>query len=272
MKILYKQNKNTTSALDVLGVNDCYLKLITDSTVRTASRKPHHHAFYEVHIITEGLQIYEINEERLEISGGSLLFISPFIAHRLIHSSQEINKFAICFDSNKQTEKAYFKIEIPDKLFADLNLLQEESKKSTELSLVLTECKLCETIITLLRDASCKESTAKATQNENTLLSLAKQYITDNVERSPAVSEVASYCSISERQLTRLFCIHEGKNPKQFITDIKTQKIKELILDERLSLKRISEQMGFTSEYYFNSFFKKQFGMPPSTYRKMHGK
>ena len=272
MKILYNQNKNATSLLNFLKIDNCYLKYITDSSTRVSSRKPHHHTFYEVHIITDGLQVYEIGGKRYDVSKGNMLFISPRIPHRLLHSSKKICKFAICFNSDKQTEKPFFKTEITPVLLEGLNLLYDESGKSTEFSLFLTECRLCEIIITLLRFAGYREGIINAHEGTNSILSLAKQYITDNIERAPTVSEVANYCCISERQLTRLFATHEKQTPKQFITDVKIKKIAKLILDDDLSLREISDRMGFASEYYFNALFKKHFGLPPSNYRKMHGK
>ena len=41
---------------------------------------------------------------------------------------------------------------------------------------------------------------------------LAKQYISDNVDSAPSVPEVAAYCHLSCRQLTRLFLqLHKGE-------------------------------------------------------------
>ena len=272
MKILYNQNKNQTSALSISGIEQCYLKYITDSSTRISSKKLHHHTFYEVHIIHSGVQVYDILGKEYEITDGQLLFIQPHIPHRLVSSSNGIEKYAICFRTQTETQLPFFTKKFSRTFLKDLATLKDESKKKTDFSRYITECTLCKTIITLLRNAKCKEYSNEQKESENTILSLAKQYIKDNIECSPTVCEVANYCSISERQLTRLFIAHESINAKQFITEVKTKKIAEFILDENLSLQEISKRMGFSNEYYFNSFFKKHFGLPPANYRKMHGK
>lgn len=272
MKILYKQNKNQTSALSAAGIEHCYLKHITDSYMHMSNRKSHHHTFFEVHLMISGMQIYEIDGKQCEISDGQLLFINPNIPHKLVSSRENIQKYAICFNFKIHPQMQFFKDKISQALLKSLNSINCESKKKTDFSLLLTECKLCEIIITLLRNAKYKETKPEYSEIENTILSLAKQYITDNIEHSPTVCEIANYCGISERQLTRIFTIHEGTSAKQFITCVKVERLTELILEDNLSLQEISNRMGFSSEYYFNAFFKKNFGMPPGEYRKMHGK
>ena len=47
--------------------------------------------------------------------------------------------------------------------------------------------------------------------------------------------------------------------------------IEKLLSDPTLSLREISEIMGFNNEYYFSTFFKKHGGSPPGEYRRMIG-
>ena len=96
---------------------------------------------------------------------------------------------------------------------------------------------------------------------------MATQYIQDNIEQAPTVSEVAAYCGVSERQLSRIFA-GEGQSPAEIIRAQRVRRIEELLADPSLSLKDIGDRMGFSDEYYFNAFFKKYAGMTPGAYRK----
>jgi AraC-like DNA-binding protein len=85
------------------------------------------------------------------------------------------------------------------------------------------------------------------------------------------VGEVAKYCYLSTKQLTRIFNVYEGVSPGEYIIKARVAKIKKLISDKSFSLKQISDIMHFNNEYYFNAFFKKHSGLPPGEYRKMLG-
>ena len=108
--------------------------------------------------------------------------------------------------------------------------------------------------------------------DENAVLNLARQYVSDNIEFFPSVSDVAEYCHLSTKQLTRIFHKHLLMPPGEYITLERVACIEKMLLDEQYSLKEISEKMSFSSEYYFNAFFKKHWGMPPGSYKKMMGK
>lgn len=88
---------------------------------------------------------------------------------------------------------------------------------------------------------------------------------------SPGVVDVATYCYLSTKQLTRIFQKYEGVTPGEYIIKRRIVKIESLLADASLSLKQVSMMMNFDNEYYFNAFFKKYSGMPPGEYRKMHG-
>ena len=64
----------------------------------------------------------------------------------------------------------------------------------------------------------------------------------------------------------------EGIAPGEFIKNQRIRLMEKMLSDETLSLSEISEKMHFSSEYYFNTFFKKYAGMPPGEYRKRAAK
>ena len=104
--------------------------------------------------------------------------------------------------------------------------------------------------------------------NEDARLTMAKQYIKDNIETNLKLTEVAAYCYIGTKQLTRLFRQYENTTPAMYIQKERINKIIEL-MNTPLSLSEISEKMNFSSEYHFNSFFKKMESQPPGEYRRM---
>ena len=55
---------------------------------------------------------------------------------------------------------------------------------------------------------------------------------------------------------------------KELIQEAKFSKAREILLQRQdLSIREISEMLGFSSEYYFNQFFKRKEGYPPGIFR-----
>ena len=84
---------------------------------------------------------------------------------------------------------------------------------------------------------------------------MAKQYIDDNIELNPRVSDVADFCYLSTRQLTRIFREKEQITPAAYIKKKQIAYFENLLCKSELSLREIAEKMNFSSEYTFNSFF-----------------
>lgn len=58
-------------------------------------------------------------------------------------------------------------------------------------------------------------------------------------------------------------------SPNQFVQLIKIKHAEQMIKTTDLSIKEVSEQLGFSSPYYFSSVFKKYYLMSPKEYVKL---
>lgn len=68
--------------------------------------------------------------------------------------------------------------------------------------------------------------------------------------------------------LSRLFSSVEGITIEKFITKLKTEKIKELLIYNELTLSEIAFKMDYSSVAYLSTQFKKETGMTPSEFKK----
>ncbi|WP_245308316.1 AraC family transcriptional regulator [Halalkalibacter urbisdiaboli] len=69
--------------------------------------------------------------------------------------------------------------------------------------------------------------------------------------------------------LSKAFKKMIGVNFIDYVTTLRIDKAKELLLNTNMKINDISEQVGYRHSY-FNRIFKKQVGIPPSQYRKVH--
>jgi len=279
VKILYKQPETGQDAqlpFHCLGIGQCYLKQIHFAKdIHSISKKVHHHTFYEVHFIASGSQSYAEGNAVYSPQTGQFLLIPPMCPHQLISSDPSTEKFALVFSVNpalaKLPDNRCIVGTIPEDVWGEIRRIQAESAVKSHLSGLLIGGSVFSIIVWLLRQAGLKESTeSSADTGKDPRLPMAKQYILDNIELSPTISDAAGYCYLSSKQLTRLFLHYEGISPAQYIRQQKVLHIQQLLRQNELSLRQISERMHFNNEYYFSTFFKKHSGTTPGLYRKMY--
>ena len=70
--------------------------------------------------------------------------------------------------------------------------------------------------------------------------------------------------------LSFLFSRMEGKSIQQFQQEIKTERIKELLEYDELSISEIAIDLGYSSAGYLSTQFKKSTGLTPSQYKLDH--
>lgn len=86
---------------------------------------------------------------------------------------------------------------------------------------------------------------------------------------NPALSieTIAPMAGMSSTYLGRLFKKATSKSISEYLTEIRIEKAKELLVNSTLSVGAISEKVGFINSSYFFTIFKKATGITPSEYK-----
>ncbi len=280
VKILYRQHSEGGLAYKY-GFSECCLKRLgLDRDAAVTLRTAHCHREYEIHIPIAGSQTYEYQDRIVRIPVGSLLLIPPGCRHRAVEHEMGSQKLAISFSLAENEGGLILPLleecrclPVQDAVMQALFLAECEAQKGSMLAKELTESLVLEVIVSILREVGLHEGTAPVEPDESpVILSMAKGFIKDNIDAAPRPETVALYCHISMRQLSRIFLRYEDVTLFDYIRQERTERIKTLLSDASLSLSMISERMHFANEYYFNTFFKKNYGMTPGAYRKMTAK
>ena len=82
------------------------------------------------------------------------------------------------------------------------------------------------------------------------------------------LTQLAGLCSVSGRQLNRLFKIYLGCSTMKYYSFIRVESAKSLIRNSALGISEISEASGFSNSSHFSSMFFKLNGLSPRQYRK----
>lgn len=237
--------------------------------------KMHRHTYFELHIVLNGSAEYGFSaNSTVYVPSGSALLIPPGIKHIVQNHSEDVFKFSVTFspESDSKLYHAIFKdnyilFPVDNKIIRAIESIFAEKEKNSAFSDIIIKGRLIE-IYSALPGASQIPSETKPVHASDIRLENALRYIEDNISANLTCGEIASHCGISTKQLSRIFEKHIGKPPLEYIHSEKFRTAKNLLTGSDLSIREISEKLGFANEYYFNTFFTRQCGIPPGHFRK----
>jgi LacI family transcriptional regulator len=92
-------------------------------------------------------------------------------------------------------------------------------------------------------------------------------FIRQNAHQNIRVEDVMNIVPFSRRVLEARFRRALNRTPHQEILRVRTNAVRELLLETEMSLSEISEALGIEYAEYLSVFFKKETGMTPREYR-----
>ena len=93
-------------------------------------------------------------------------------------------------------------------------------------------------------------------------------YLRENYDQQIDFAAVAEAQAVSAPYLSKLFHERVGTSPSRYLTDLRMQKAKKLLLDSQLSIKEIAARVGYPDPFHFSKSFKNAVGMSPAQYRE----
>ena len=142
----------------------------------------------------------------------------------------------------------------------------DESDTSADNIIVILEALLA-TIVQNTKEPSQRiASTPMQQKFENELLEQIILYINENIFTSFNVEDLCDQFAISRSSLQSLFKANLNIAPKEYISNLKLQKSKELIKESKYTISEIASMLGFSSIHYFSRRFKQKFDINTTEY------
>lgn len=94
------------------------------------------------------------------------------------------------------------------------------------------------------------------------------QYLRQNIQQHYTLDHLAQYSLMSRRTLTRQFQLATGMSIGEWLIVERLQRCQELLELTNLSIESIAEQVGFSSAKTLRQYFKLNFFVTPSQWRK----
>ena len=83
-----------------------------------------------------------------------------------------------------------------------------------------------------------------------------------------SLKELADFFNYSERQIQRIIRSCTGMSFSQNIQKLKMKQAARLLMNPKLSVSAIAEELGYMDSGNFRQIFKKYYGMTPAEYRE----
>ncbi|WP_082722433.1 GlxA family transcriptional regulator [Burkholderia mayonis] len=114
--------------------------------------------------------------------------------------------------------------------------------------------------------------TAERSSNEKRILSeriaWSVRWIHENSDHSISVAALARHASMSERNFLRRFKREIGLTPSEYLTSVRLNLARRLLVDADLPLDKIARRCGLFNGDHLRKLFQKHFSMSPADYRR----
>lgn len=97
---------------------------------------------------------------------------------------------------------------------------------------------------------------------------LAQQFVREHYREKISLSQVAGSLGVSQGHLSSTFKKQTGQTFTDYVNRVKVEKAKELIAAHKYMMYEISDMLGFDTQYYFSTVFKKVAGCTPKEYEQ----
>jgi len=269
---VYKPITSRLNVSEMLG----YYYMVKGPHYRFKGEK---HNYYELTYVDYGSLDTTVDDKSYTLENHDLIIYGPGQFH-----TQEVTKDSSCsyltvvFDMEMDTPENILNrvFHCTSELHSVLRKFVKESSSEIPYAKTLMLCHLQETIVLLAQSSIelAEEKNAMKLGNnaiqhfQDELLSEIITYMNEMVSEPITIEEICHKFSISRSSLQSLFKTHLHDSPKNYLINIKLQKSKELIRENRYTISEIAFTLGFSSIHYFSRLFKQHFDIPPSEYAK----
>ena len=262
-------------------VNDINLFITSENELY---QKPHTHSFFEFMFVVKGKLRQNVNGVERVLSENDICVLRPEACHTLqkhentpfilynfedyinelcqplgLHSVDEIfsetDSYAHC---NAAEAMEYIKIITSPSIPVPLVRFKI---KQTFLKIIISK---------ILMGFILNPSHDLIHNKENSLIDTMLALLEDKANFNKSIKELCDQTFYTQEHITRLFRKANLNSPNRIHLQKKLQYDANLLLNSDMKIIEIAEQCGIETVSYFTKTFKREYGISPSTYKKMY--
>jgi len=229
---------------------------------------PHSHHFFQLIFVIEGTLDIILDGKTYSLHHGQAVILPPYLLHALSSATgyvqigidifNESEQYELCallnqtFSYNLYIQKLPIRPDRFDKFVKD-------SRDLTRINRIKLQNWAESLAIEFIEGAS--------TPGDDNFRDKFLEMVAYDEALNMSLSQMCSYLNLSKTHLERLVKEEFGCGAVKYYSKLKLMRACFLLQNSDLSIREISEQLGFYDESHFTKFFRRQNGATPREYR-----
>ncbi|PYI50694.1 AraC family transcriptional regulator [Paenibacillus flagellatus] len=244
-------------------------------------RAMRHHSFW---LIVKGKGTFTINGTHYPVEPGKLFFFSPgMLVERRTDEDQPIEYYFLRFHYTETYEEKeqWISRDAADSPFPLQGMYSLQNtpqfiywmeqlcvlwQRRGHMTAMRRKIVLHEFWLALLHDFRAQKIAGDTTA----VIELTQDYMVQHYREPLTLESLATMAGLSVSHYSRLFKKVIGYSPIDYLTHLRMDRAKELLVLSDFRLKSIAHSVGYGDEFYFSRMFKKVVGVSPREYAKRH--
>ncbi|WP_162609619.1 helix-turn-helix domain-containing protein [Lachnoclostridium sp. An131] len=241
------------------------------------------HNYFELTYVDRGTLNTDVEGKHYELKEKELIIYGPGQFHTQdIPEGHSCSYVTIIFDMETvvyDAESSHYELLLnkvfgyDKKIYTLIKTFVTESTSQIPYMNSLMLCLLQETVIRLLQSEfigkkNDRPVTGARQHYQDELLEKILAYIDETIYEPLTIAELCQKFSMSRSSLQILFKENMDISPKKYINEMKLEKSRQMICENKYTISEIALMLGFNSIHYFSRAFTQKYHMAPSEYSK----
>lgn len=239
----------------------------------------HSHKEWEINVVTKGVLSVTYDDRVITLKKNMMLVCEGDTFHRnRVVSSDGVELFVYHFTISSvpygKNPRVY---KLDEKSLFLVDMIREEAEKKSGVNeegaiksefpnyqatkyMELLLIRLMENEANVYYEAHPDEKLYKGVVN----------FMKDNIDKNICISDIAKHCHVSPTKIKTLFAEFTGEAIMTHFYNMKINMAKKM-LGEGMSAGEVSDALGYSSQAYLTTVFKKATGLSPKNFKKSDG-
>ncbi|WP_029422015.1 helix-turn-helix transcriptional regulator [Alicyclobacillus macrosporangiidus] len=239
----------------------------------------HHHRVYQILYFLNGHGTISLEGKAYEVTGDQMVYIAPYSEHA-VHAQSRMTVLVLAFGDflcGLPGERDFFvralarsKYQMLDPFAAaqvrdSFRQILYEQTRADRFSSLSIRSHLLGALVTIARGWEMQRAPDRNTQRANML----RHYIETRYFERLSAEDLAGMLKITPRHMNDIFKQQYHVTPIQYLTEVRVQRAKELLLNTDKEVVSICFEVGFETLSTFYRAFKRKVGVSPLQFRTM---
>jgi len=226
---------------------------------------------FELHYFISGNGVFHTGNTKFTITPGSL-FITPGNTVHAIETNKDekLTYYATLVEQDDDQTTMIQELSKRNPIDKDTNLrfFFERIRDRTLTGNTALMMSACHEVFSLLY--TLLGGRTKNSKEENIYIEQCLAFMQEHVFSHICLQDIAQQVNLNASYLVRLFKKNLGTSPIAYFNHLQMEAARSFLENTTLSIKEISGQLQYCSEFHFSKRFKEFTGLSPTEYRKTH--